>query len=68
MRKNGMDARFRFDRSVGVQLIIHFVALYGNREKVWIGNRIERIAWLFRTHPAAHGGEVIAVRQGEDHH
>jgi hypothetical protein len=67
MRKNGVDARFRFDRRVGVQLIINFVALYRNREKVRIGNCVERIGRLFRAHPAAHGGVVIPICQGKDH-
>jgi len=67
MRKNGMDAGFRFDWRVGVQFVIYFVAFHGNREKVGIGNRIERIARLFCAHPTAQGSVVIAVRQGEDH-
>ena len=68
MRENGMHAGFRFDRRVGVQFIIYLVAFYWNCQQVRIGNRIERIARFLCAHSAAHGSEVIAICQGEEHY
>ena len=66
MRKQGVNAGFRFHGRLRIQLVIHFVALLRDGEKVGISYNIKRVARLFRAHPAADGSKVITVCHGEE--
>ena len=65
MRKKGMNAWIRFHGRLRVQLVIDFVALQRDREKVGIRHNIKWITRLLRVHAAANGSEVVTVCQGE---
>lgn len=65
VRKQGVNARIRFHGRLGVQFVIDFVPLLGDREKVRISHNIEWIAWFLRAHATANRSEVITICQGE---
>jgi hypothetical protein len=67
VRKQRVNAGFRFHGRLRVQLVIHFVAFLRDRQKVGIGHNIEWIARFLRAHPAAHGSIVVTVCHGEQH-